>query len=360
LSCQNNPKINNKITETIQNKYSNNFEIKTIEPGYLLKVKNRFGNGENKTNNYFLYKTGTPNSEFQSIKIPVRSIIALSTTHCAFISTLGKIETIKGISGTNYVYHKKIREKIEQGEILEVGYEKQINYERIISLNPDIVFAYAVDNNSIAVYQKLIDIGIPIIYVGDFLETTPLGRSEWIKFFACFFDDLYLATTYFDSICQNYNKLTEKILQEKINKPRVLVSLPWKGTWWIPGGNSFFANFISEAGGNYIYSNNNSSESVPHSIEEIFDSANDIDIWLNPNEYTTKSQICGTDQRLTKFLPLKNSQIFNNNKRISKTGGNDFWESGIVHPDIILNDLYTIFYNKNLKYSDLYYYQEVK
>ena len=159
-----------------------------------------------------------------AIQIPIHSAVCFSTTHTAFISQLGEASSITGLS---------------DGKIKEIGYDKQLDMERIISLKPDVVFAYGIDNESISGFQKLERIGIPIVIVDDYLEPRPLGRTEWMKFFGCFYDKLELAEHYFDSVENRYNEIKAMPTDKS---PKVLVSLPWKGTWWVPGGNSFFAN----------------------------------------------------------------------------------------------------------------------
>jgi iron complex transport system substrate-binding protein len=294
------------------------------------------------------------------IHIPVSRVVCLSTTHCAFINLLGKSSSIKGMSGIDYVYNDDIRYLIQKEEIIEIGSENQIDYERIIALNPDVVFAYGIDNSSIASYQKLSEIGIPVVFVGDFLESHPLGRTEWLKFFSCFYNQLDFANEYFDSVSTNYENISKEIKSMNLEKPNVLVSLPWKGTWWIPGGKSFFAQLINDAGGSYILKNDTSSESVPMTIEEIFNLSKGIKIWLNPNSYNQKRQILEADSRLKDFSPYLNARIFNNNKRTSNYGGNDFWESGIIHPDIILQDLRKIFNPEQTPEYNLFYYKELQ
>lgn len=339
----------------IDNKYSDRFEILKTTDGYSLNVLDK----SNKDNNNIIYSYNLSYSDNNSIKIPVNKVICLSTTHCAFISQIGQTGSIKGISGAEYVYNNEIIDLIKKNEIIEVGYDKQIDYEKIISVNPDVVFVFGIDNSSIASYNKLNEIGIPVVYIGDFLERLPLGRTEWIKFFGCFYDKLDYATGFFDSVENNYNTLLNTT-SENPERPKVLVGLPWKGTWWIPGGNSFFANFIRDAGGDYGLNNNTYAESTPHTIEEIFSMSTDIEVWLNPNSVTDRQEIIQTDERLKNFTPLSNARIFNNNKRLNANGGNDFWESGILSPDIILNDLKMIFGNEKDIENKLIYYREVK
>ncbi len=352
--------IKNTDGELIKNKYSNGFEISRIEEGFILKVKNRFDES-GATYNYLLSSSSESESDNNVIiHIPVTKVVCLSTTHCAFISKLDRISTIQGISSPEYVYDDKIRDMILNGDITDIGFESQINYEKIISMNPDVVFAFGVDNAGVASFQKLTDIGIPVVFVGDFTEATPLGRTEWLKFFACFYDRLDYATEYFDSVEKNYNTIKEDIAKLNKKKPKVMVSLPWKGTWWVPGGNSFFANFISDAGGEYIFSNNDSDESVSMTIEEVFAQAKDAEFWFHPNNADDKRSIIEVDSRLTDFTPFKQAEIYNNNKRQNPYGGNDFWESGILHPDLILKDLQQIMFPDSLNNADLYYYKKLE
>lgn len=360
LSCKGRILNNADKGDPIKNKYSEGFEISRIEEGYILKVKNHFD--ENGTGAYEYLLSSDSECESNNniiIHIPVTKVVCLSTTHCAFISKLDRISTIKGISSPQYVYDDNIRDMILDNAISDIGFDNQINYEKIISINPDVVFAFGVDNAGVASFQKLTDAGIPVVFVEDFTEPTPLGRTEWIRFFACFYDKLDYATEYFDSIENNYRLIVEEIKNENHKKPEVLVSLPWKGTWWVPGGNSFFANFIKDAGAKYIFDNNESSESIPLSIEEIFVQAKSAAYWLHPNDASDKKSILAVDSRLKEFAPYINAEIYNNNLRKNLYGGNDFWESGIIHPDIILQDLRQIFFKDSITDRELYYYRKL-
>lgn len=353
------PAIKNGEGKILNNKYASGFEISAIEEGYILKVKNRFGSEKEDTKDYLLSSSSeSESSNNVIIHIPVSKVVCLSTTHCAFISVLGRNSTIKGISSPEYIYDDEIQKMITTGDIYDVGYDNQINYEKIISINPDVVFAFGVDNASASNFQKLSDAGIPVIFVNDFTESTPLGRTEWIKFFGCFYNKLDFATEYFDSVETKYNTIKNNI-PIRASKPTVLVSLPWKGTWWVPGGNSYFSNFIKDAGADYIFANNDKTESISLSIEEVFSSATLADFWLHPNNADSRKDILTVDNRMTKFVPFENAQIYNNNNRKNRAGGNDFWESGIIHPDIILNDLITIFYPDSTHKQNLFYYKKL-
>ncbi|MDD2636402.1 MAG: ABC transporter substrate-binding protein [Bacteroidales bacterium] len=343
----------------IENDYAQGFEISEISEGYILNVKDRLNNENQKCNYLLSSENNLASANTTIIQIPVSKVVCLSTTHCAFISQIGKAATIKGVSGVNYLYNGELRDKIQIGEIAELGYGNQINLEKIISLNPDVIFAYGIDNSSIAGYEKLKGIGIPIIFVSDFLENTPLGRMEWIKFFACFYDNLDFANEYFDSVKNNYLSIKDSITRKGKTSPEIILNLPWKGTWWVPGADSYMVKLIEDAGGVYKMTDKQDYESVALTVEEIFAVSQTADFWLNPNAITQKSEILNIEPRLVNFAPVNRARIFNNNNRLNVYGGNDFFESGIIHPDIILNDLYHIFYGMDSSYN-LYYYREIK
>lgn len=360
FSCKNH-KFKETDAKIITNKYASGFEINEIENGFIVKIKDFNKNNDSTIQSFLLTKVQQEKADNNVINIPVRKIVCLSTTHCAFISTLGEENTIKGIGGTNYVYDFKIRSLINRKEIQDVGYDNQLNLEKILSINPDVVFAFGIDNAGISSFQKLIDVGIPVVFVGDFKEKYPLGRTEWIKLFGCFFNKYQPAVHYFDSVESNYNNKINSIKTKlETQKPRVLVGLPWLGTWWVPGGDSFFAKFIKDAGGDYIFSDNSLTESIPKTIEEIFSQAKNVDIWLNPGSYNSKRSMLDADKRIQDFPAFTNSEIYNNNNRVNNFGGNDFWESGVVQPDRVLNDLILIFSRKENIEDDLYYYKRIE
>ncbi len=341
----------------IENEYAEYFKIYQISNGYILSV---IDNNNEQTEYLLTRSLGQNNVSGNIIHIPVNRVVCFSSTHCSFINILGENNTIKGISGTDFIYNQNIRNKINDNIISEVGYENKIDYEKIVSLEPDVIFAYSLDKNTKASLQKFQDLNIPVVFINEYIEPKILGRTEWLIFFSCFYDKLEFAKSYCDSVFTNYYNLKKKLNTAELNKPRVLSSMPWKGVWWVPGGNSYFAKLIKDAKGEYIFADTKNNESLPLSIEEVFSKSEDVDIWLNPNHYSTKIDMLSTDNRLKYFTPYNSARIYNNNRRVNPRGGNDFWESGIVHPDIILKDLIKIFH-RNLAFDhDLYYYREVR
>ncbi len=341
----------------VKNKYAENFKIHEIDNGYIINV---YDNNKNLIGEYTLSSNPDYKHNNKSvINIPVTKVICFSSTHCAFIDVLDENHSICGISGTENIYNKGLKKLIQTNKIQEIGFENRIDYEKIISLNPDVIFAYSIDNSSKASLQKFNELNIPVVYVNEFIEPEILGRTEWIKFFACFYDKIDFAKYYCDSVFGNYQRLKESLQKTEPKKPKILCSMPWQGVWWAPGGDSYFAKLIDDAGGKYILKDNKNKESVPYSIEEVFSRSKNADIWLNPNQFNYKQEMLSTDERLEQFKAYKSSKIYNNNNRVNSFGGNDFWESGIVHPDMILKDLIKIFHPGFELEHELFYYKEI-
>jgi iron complex transport system substrate-binding protein len=275
------------------------------------------------------------------------------------INVLKKEASIKGVSGTGFIYNPSLRTRIEAGEIKEVGYDQGLNYETIVGLQPDVLFMYGVDGSVLATSQKLKELKVPVVFCGDYLEPHPLGKAEWIRFLSLFYELEERADHFFmeiDSLYSAYKTLTKPIIE----RPQILTGLPWKDTWYMAGGESFAARLIEDAGGAYLWADNSSSEAIPMDLESVYSKAVTADIWINPGAANTLDELRHFDQRFSELGVIQNAQIFNNNNRLNSTGGNDYWESGSVRPDLVLADLIQLFHPDLLADHHLFYYRPLK
>lgn len=339
--------------------YAEGFAVKKNKNYTQISVFNPSQNSKEQSFDYFLVKK---NSTFPDslknrniIKVPVKNAICLSTTFLGFIEEINERKTITGISGTKYVYDTLIREMIKNNKIKEIGSVQNLDIEKIITIKPEVVFAYDIDGSLSSKLKILDKFDIQVVLIGEYLENHPLGRAEWIEFFGYFYAKDSLAKIKFNKIEKAYKNLTDEIPQ-KTDKPGIVLNIPFQGIWYLPGGKSYMAKLIEDAGGNYLWNNNKKNESFSVNLEEIFLKNDSIDILINPGNAKSIQDILKTDKRLKNLNCIKSKSIFNNNKRCSKSGGNDFWESGAVKPHLILKDLIFIFNNKT---DSLYYYQKI-
>ena len=312
---------------------------------------------------YYLVKRGSvlPGGVDSStvIFVPLKKIICMSTTHLAMISALGEEQTIAGVSGTNFIYSPAIIKNVEKGLVVDVGYEANLNKELILKISPDLIMIYGIGSESSGYLGKIKELGIKIIINADYLETDPLSRAEWIKLFGALYCKENLADSLYKSEVDEYTRLKSFIVQKTTNKPKVLLGLPFKDTWYISPGNSFISKLINDAGGDYLWMDTESSVSMPFGLENVYLRGLKADYWLNIGSVSSRNEISNVDPRLDDLPCFKNDNLFNNNKRISVNGGNDYWESGSLYPHLLLKDIATILHPEIFSDHELIFYKKI-
>ena len=296
----------------------------------------------------------------QVISVPVKKIICMSTTHISMICALHEEKTIAGVSGTRFIYSAGLRQLAEEGQISDVGYEANLNKELILKIDPDLIMIYGVGSESSGYVGKLRELGIKVMYNADYLETHPLGKAEWIKLFGALYCKESEADSIFAAESESYESLKNLVAERSSVRPGVLLGLPFKDTWFVSPGNSFVSRLISDAGGLYLWHDTKSSFSMPLALETVWMKAMQADFWLNIGTVNSGKEIIAVDRRLGELPCFRNGNMFNNNNRISPEGGNDFWESGAVHPHLILADIAAILHPELFAGHQLYYYHRIK
>ena len=283
----------------------------------------------------------------------------MSTTHVAMVSALGEENTISGVSGTGFIFSGSLIKNVEKGLVWDVGYEANLNKELILKIAPDLVMMYGIGSESAGYVGKIKELGIKVVFNADYLETDPLSKAEWIKLFGALYCKESLADSIFNSEVETYNKIKSYISQKISGRPKVMLGLPFKDTWYVSPGNSFISKLIGDAGGYYLWQNTNSSVSMPFGIENVYLKAITADYWLNIGSVNTKDEISVVDQRLTDLPCFKIGNLYNNNKRITVNGGNDYWESGTIYPHLILKDIASILHPDLFSDTELFFYRKI-
>ncbi len=293
------------------------------------------------------------------IRVPVKRVVAFSTTHIGFIAVLNEENSIVGVSGPDYVCNENIRQRIREGDIRDIGYSPAVDYETIIGIHPDLAVLYGLNASVTGIADRLQKAGIPTVIIAEYLESDPLGKMEWLKVFAAFYQKEAMADSLFIQSRERY-QATEKLLEDVPTRPRVLAGLPWKDTWFMAGGRSFMARLIHDAGGNYLWSDNTSDEYIPLDLETTFMRSWKADYWINTGSAGSLAEIAARDERFTALPVFQNKCIYNNDARLNEFGGNDYWESGVTNPDKILADLVQIFHPGLLRQHHFVYYRKLE
>lgn len=349
------------FSEEVHAQYAKGFRISYHKNYKLLEVLNPFQNKMD-TLRYALVprdlkdKVEVPDAD--KIVIPIQTMIATSTTHVALTEMLNATHILQGIVGADYIYSSNVQKKLDSGAI--TGFPLgDFNKEVALNMQPDLLMISGGQASQFDSYRMLMDSGINVLVNAEWLETTPLGKAEWVKVLAALLNKEKMANQKFSAVAKRYNQLKASVdsLQQK---PIVIANMPYKGAWFVPGGDSYNATILKDAGANYPWSDSKQTGGVRKDFEVVYQVGLKADFWINPGAAKTKEDLLTKDSRFRDFKPFKTGAIYNNNRRMSASGGNDFWESGVVHPDVILADLVKIFHSAVVPHHQFYYYQKVK
>lgn len=297
-------------------------------------------------------------AERLAIRVPCERIVAISTAHLPPLEMLGALDRVIAVGDASEICNPTIRQRLADKSVVEVGVARTLSPERVISLKPDVVFAYGVTASDQDAYRPLLAAGIPVVMVAEYIEATPLGRAEWIKFFALFVNREERAARVFGQIVMDYDDLRKKAAAAA-NRPTVLCGNSYQGSWYVPGGKSFMATFIRDAGGDYVYADDASRGVLTLDFESVLGKAKDANLWINSGPWRDLGEGLAEDSRYGIFRAFREGAVFNNNKKLSPGGGSDFWETGLARPDLILADLIQVFHPTLLPDRETIWYKKL-
>ena len=349
--------------DKIQPEYAKGFSVDYYKHYKVVTVTQPW-TAADETFEYLLVQCGTPIPRgveaVQVIEVPTRSVVTLSTTYIPHLTLLDQVEALVGMDNLSFVYAPEVREKIERDELIEFSSGRTLDVEQLLVNSPDLIMTYGTGNPDVDSYQRLIQAGLPVVLVGDYVENSPLGRAEWLLFTALFFNQEAQAQQVFSKIATAYESLVE-LTAALSERPTVFSGFSYEGTWYMSGGQSYAAQLLKDAGAAYLWADHDSTVTIPLDFEAVFDQAAAAQVWVNVSQdWLSRGDAIATDPRYGKFDALKQGNVFNNNARMNATGGNDYWESGAVNPHIILADLIKIFHPEVLPDHELVYYQQLE
>ena len=283
-------------------------------------------------------------------------VVCMSSTHIAMLDAIGAIESVVGVSGKDFITNPYI--VANQHTIADVGYDGNMNFELLVAQQPDIVLLYGV-TGACTMESKLDELGIPYIYVGEYVEEDPLGKAEWLIALAEIVGLRQQGLTYFAELPQRYEQLKSIAASAHTPAPKVMLNTPYADSWFMPSTTSYIARLIADAGGNYIYQQNTSNHSLPIDLEQAALLTTQADIWLHVENINSLDDLRRQLPKFAQMPCVQRGEVYNCDKRRVAGGGNDYWESGVVHPDIILRDLIKIFHSK-LVSEEFVYYRKIK
>ena len=341
------------------NKYALGFMINRISSGFELTLMDPWNRG-NVFEKYLVSDgdsvPGKEESGFRLIRPPFNRWAVSSTTHIGFMNALGESQKIVGSTSPDRIYDSETHERFKDGEISKIGSDMEFNFESVLGIKPDIILQTAFEGQQQR-DNRLLATGMNFVYILEWLEPHPLGRAEWIKVFGLLTGKQEEAESIFGKVSDNYYRLREDV-SAKGSKPLVMIGNNFNGTWYMPGGGNYMCRFLEDAGFSYPYFDNEKRGSLALNFENVLKEFRTADIWLNVSA-SNLDALLQEDSRYSLFKPYASGKVYSVSGRVNSGLGNDYWESGVVYPDRILEDLVSISNPDILPDHKLMYYKNL-
>lgn len=339
--------------------YASGFKILGAEnaASTLIQITNPWQGANDVTMSYFVTRNGEQApAGFNGPVIPAgaKQIVCMSSSYVAMLDELGEVNRIVGVSGIDYIANPYIL--AHKDSIKDMGPE--MNYELLIGLKPDVVLLYGIGDAQTAVTDKLKELSIPYLYMGEYLEESPLGKAEWMVALSELTDSREKGIEIFSEIPKRYQTLKDLTASVE-QRPTVMFNTPWNDSWIMPSTKSYMAQLVNDAGADYIYKENTSNSSAPIGLETAYGLIQKADYWINVGMASTLDELKAVNPKFTDAKSVREKTAYNNNLRLTATGGNEYWESAVIRPDIVLRDLIHIFHPE-LVSDSLYYYRHLE
>jgi len=251
-----------------------------------------------------------------------------------------------------------MRKRIDEGKVKDLGMDKSMNLELLATLKPSLVMGYQM-NNDLGQLKKILALGIPVVVNAEYLEKHPLGRAEWIKFMALFFNKEREADSIFRFIESEYLK-TNALVKNTGHEPTVMSGIVYGDTWFLPGGQNYAAKLFDDAGYRYLWRTDPSGGFLELSFESVYEKAKNADFWIGVGSFKSLAEIRASEERYTRFRPFQEGKIYTYNARQGAKGGSEFLELGYLRPDYVLKDLVKIAHPELLPGHELYFHRQLR
>ena len=296
--------------------------------------------------------------QFSIIQIPIKSIVVTSTTHIPALELLGVENTLVGFPNTDYISSVKTRKLIDAGRVREVGVNENLNTEVLIDMKPDVIVSFGL-NNSNPTLDNLQKSGLKVMFNGDWMEQSPLGKAEWIKFFGALYGLDSNANAIFSEIEKGYNS-TLALAKKATSKPTVLCGAMYQQQWYVPQGESWASLFLKDAQSNYLWADTKGTGSLAVPFETILEIAQNAKFWIAPGDFSSLKQMSDSNPHYNQFASFKNKKVYSYSVNKGAKGGILYFEWSPTRPDWVLKDFIKIFHPELVPNHKLFFFQKLE
>ncbi|OAB28857.1 iron complex transport system substrate-binding protein [Flavobacterium fryxellicola] len=361
--CQQNNSNSNATLASQKNEiqFAKGLEIYKYKGYSIVIITNPWPNAKENFTYVLQEKNGiVPDSlkKFNTIQIPIKSIVVTSTTHIPALEMLGVETTLIGFPNTDYISSEKTRKRIDSGKVREVGTNETLNTEVLIDMAPDLIVSFGL-NNSNPTLDNLQKSGLKVMLNGDWTEQSPLGKAEWIKFFGALYGLDSKANTLFSEIENEYST-TLAIAKKATSRPTVLSGAMFQDQWYVPQGESWAALFLRDAQSNYLWNDSKGTGSLTLPFETILEKAQNAEFWVAPGDFSSLKQMSESNPHYNEFASFKNKKVYSYSINKGAKGGILYFEWSPTRPDWVLKDLIKIFHPELLPNHKLFFFQKLE
>ncbi len=346
--------------------YATGFDLRGAEgaASTLLTVRNPWQGAEGVEKRLFISREGERAPEGfdgEVVEGSAERVVCMSSTYVAMIDALDCTERVVGVSGIDFIYNTRVREAASEGRVHDVGHDSDINFELLLTLQPDLVLLYGVSGENGVANAKLDELNIPYLYLGDYVEESPLAKAEWTVAVAEILGVRERGEKLFEGIESRYLELRERVEESVTERPTVMFNTPYRDTWYMPSSRSYAVRIVEDAGGRYVYDGNHGTASQPIDLEQAYVLTREADYWINVGQYATLEDLRRDNPRFVGAKAVREGRVYSSDRRRTAKGGSDFWESAVVNPDVVLSDLVAILHPElNLVSEELTYYKRIE
>ena len=362
--------------DTVTFKYATLLSVVRYDGYVVASLKNPWKEGMT-LHRYVLIPSSASSADFESaetlakangstiIRTPLTRSTIFTTVHCAMLMSLGKEDCISGVADLKYIKIPWIQEQVKKGKIADVGDGLSPVVEKIIDQRPDAIFLSPFENSG--GYGKLEEIDIPLVECAEYMEKTPLGRAEWLRFYGILFGCEQKADSLFHVVDSNYNALKAQATQRdgsfvisamsQKNRPSVLLDKVTGSVWYVPGGQSTIGQMIQDAGGDYPWAKDEHSGSVSLPFEAVLEKAGEADVWLfrySSDHDITYAELSAEHHGYDQFRAFRQKNVYGCDVERSP-----FYEESPFRPDWLLNDFIRILHPEIEGLAPLRYYKKL-
>ncbi len=336
--------------DSLQFSYAKNLTVVSFPDHIEVTLRNPW-NGAGTLARYCLYEAGQEphRTDMTPVRIPLQNAAVFGSVHCALLSELGAGDAVGGICDAEFINQPELKKDIAEGRVANLGNSIQPSLEQVINLNPDALLPSPFENSG--GLGRIESLGIPIIWCADYMENSPLGRAEWIRFYGRLFGRGREADSIFCCVEHRYKQLRD-LAESTKTRPRLLPEMPWSGQWTLPGSGSGSTRLYEDAGANYLFADLEGSGGIPLSTEKVVDRGINADVWLIKHHGPLDRKQMNADTPLLANIRAKIWWCDTSKKFI--------YEETPFHPERLLEDLISILHPELEIEAEHHYFEMLK